>query len=113
MRTPQEYIEDMTEEILPSFMSNISSASLAVNDQYHADVQRMARNVGLNPESQGYKACLLLAADVLDGLAASLQESEVEDKETGAYFIREAGARLRLLTVWGSKCQNNPCLDLR
>lgn len=112
MRTPNEYIEDMTDEVLPRFMQNITISSVSANDQYHAEMQRMARNVGVNPESQGFKASLLLASDLLDGLAASLQNSEVEDKEIGAHFIKEASARLRILSIWGSQCKRD-CLDLR
>lgn len=112
MRTPQEYITDITDEVLPRFMQNLSVGSLSANDQYQAEMQRLARNVGINPESQGFKASLLLASDLLDGLAASLQNSEVEDKETGAFFIREAASRLRILTIWGSECRKD-CLDLR
>lgn len=112
MRTPQEYIEDITDEVLPPFMSNLSPASLSANDQYHAEVQRIARNVGMNPESIGFRASMLVASDLLDGLAASLTQSEVADKEIGAHFIKEASARLRLLTLWGSQCRKD-CLDLR
>lgn len=113
MRTPQEYIADMTDEVLPRFMSHISASSLSANDQYHAEVQRIARNVGMNPDSIGFKASLLVACDLLDGLAASLTDSEVEDKEIGAHFIREASARLRLLSLWGETCRKRNCLDLR
>jgi hypothetical protein len=112
MRTPDQYIEDMTDEVLPRFMQNLSVSSVSANDQYHAEMQRMARNIGVNPESQGFKASLLLASDLLDGLAASLQDSEIEERETGAHFIREASARLRILSIWGSACKKD-CLDLR
>src|SRR5205807_6403252 len=110
MRTPDEYITDIVDEVIPSFMSNISPASLSANDQYHADVQRMARSVGVNPDSVGFKASLLLACDVLDGLASSLVRSEVEDREIGAHFIREASSRLRLLSLWGEEpCHKGQC----
>lgn len=113
MRTPQEYIDDVAEDILPPFMNNISASSLSANDQYHAEVQRIARNVGVNPESVGFKASLLVACDLLDGLAASLNDSEVEDKEIGAHFIKEASSRLRLLSLWGTSPCKRDCLDLR
>lgn len=112
MRDPQQYIEDMTDEVLPPFMTSISAAALSANDQYHAELERIARNVGLNPQSVGFRASMLVACDLLDGLAASLNDSEVEDKEIGAHFIKEASARLRLLNLWGSECRKD-CLDLR
>lgn len=112
MRTPEQYIEDMTDEVLSRFMRNIPSSAVSANDQYHAEVQRLARNVGVNPESQGFRASLLIACDLLDGLAGSLMESEMEEKETGSHFIKEASARLRILTLWGSQCRKD-CLDLR
>lgn len=113
MRTPQQYLDDMNEEVLPQFMADISPYSLSLNDQYHADAMRMARNVGLNPESLGFKTSLLLACDLLDGLAGSLLNSEIAEKETGSYFIREAAARLRLLSLWGEQPCNQTSLDLR
>jgi len=112
MRTPQEYIADVTDDVLPRFMQNISGHALSANDQYHAEMCRLARNVGMNPESEGFKASLLLASDLIDGLAASLRETELEDKEMGAYYIEQAAARLRLLSLWGSRCRKD-CLDLR
>jgi len=113
MRTPQEYVDDMTDEVLPPFMNRIASSSVSSNDQYHAEVMRLARRVGLNPDSLGFKASMLLACDLFDGLASSLQNSEVEDKEIGSHFIREAAARLRVLSLWGSPCNKKDCLDLR
>jgi hypothetical protein len=114
MRTPSEYITDMAEDVLVPFKSDISNASLAANDQYHAEMQRIVRNVGLNPDSLGFKASVLVACDLLDGLANSLLESEVEDNEMGAWFIHEASARLRLLSLWGERpCPKKDCLDLR
>ena len=113
MRTPQEYITDMTEDVLSPFMSNIPMASLSANDQFHADVVRMAHSVGVNPESVGFKASMLLASDILDGLAGALENSEVVDKEIGAHFIREGSYRLRLLTLWGQSCKDLTSLDLR
>jgi len=110
MRTPQQYVNEINEEVLPSFVQDISPSALALNDQYHADMQRMARNVGLNPDSLGYKASLLLACDLLNGLASALYHSEVEGKEIGAHFINEAAARLRILSLWGEQCHS---LDLR
>lgn len=108
MRTPQEYIADMKEE---EKSSNISLPSLAYNDQFHADIKRMAATVGLNADSAGFKASFLLAADLLDHLAGCLEMTDEVDREIGSAYIQDAAVRLRTLSLWGEKrCHS---LDLR
>lgn len=111
MRTPRRYVEDLAEEVLSDLAVPLHHQ--AANDQYHAEIKRLARNVGLNPDSPGFKASLLLACDLFDGLAQSLRETENEDREEGAFWIQQASARLRLLSIWGESCHKGTCLDLR
>lgn len=110
MRTPEEYIADMKSETdLPDF----SISSIAYNDQLHADVRCMAATVGVNTDSVGFKASMLLACDLLDHLAACLENTDEEDREIGSAYIQDAARRLRTLSLWGELCHKGTCLDLR
>lgn len=113
MRTPQEYISDMREEVLDTIFPDLLDSSIAYNDQLHADIKRMAKTVGVSADSQGFKASVLLAGDLLDHLAACLEKTDEEDSEIGAFYIREATRRLRLLALWGETACPTDCLDLR
>lgn len=110
MRNPREYVQEMAEEVLSGVRPDM--ASLAYNDQFHADVKRMAATVGLDADSMPFKATLLLASDLLDHLAGCLEMTDEVDKEIGSAYISDAADRLRTLSLWGEQC-NQDCLDLR
>lgn len=112
-RTPRQYVDDMVLAANEQDFYSQPAMIIAHYDQFTTALREGARSVGLKTESLGFKASVLLACDVLDHLAESLEQSEESEKEVGSAYIREAATRLRIATLWGESCHKETCLDLR
>ncbi len=113
MRSPQEYVSDMMREHVEVNAFNLHPATVAHYDQFSTDIKRAAAGVGLNTDSAGYKASVLLTCDLIDHMAQALRKTDEEDRETGACYLEEVARRLRLVSLWGEAECKETCLDLR